>query len=105
FMIFFFSSRRRHTRLQGDWSSDVCSSDLFGLGYSTTSRHAWVNGGSPTKGFLAHVEAGPIQGLLRDWAGQGWADWLFMIGLAALDRKSVVEGRRGDVCGGGMNNY
>src|SRR3989454_12639716 len=27
-VIFFFSSRRRHTRLQGDWSSDVCSSDL-----------------------------------------------------------------------------
>src|SRR5688500_20158201 len=26
--MFFFSSRRRHTRLQGDWSSDVCSSDL-----------------------------------------------------------------------------
>src|SRR6202161_2475767 len=24
----FFSSRRRHTRLSGDWSSDVCSSDL-----------------------------------------------------------------------------
>src|ERR1039457_1776688 len=28
-MSFFFSSRRRHTRLQGDWSSDVCSSDLL----------------------------------------------------------------------------
>src|SRR6266446_181317 len=28
-MCFFFSSRRRHTRLQGDWSSDVCSSDLM----------------------------------------------------------------------------
>src|SRR5205807_6830628 len=28
FFLFFFSSRRRHTRLQGDWSSDVCSSDL-----------------------------------------------------------------------------
>src|SRR5205807_4837265 len=27
-ILFFFSSRRRHTRLQGDWSSDVCSSDL-----------------------------------------------------------------------------
>src|SRR5256885_16349598 len=27
--MFFFSSRRRHTRLQGDWSSDVCSSDLY----------------------------------------------------------------------------
>src|SRR2546426_2219321 len=29
--FFFFSSRRRHTRLQGDWSSDVCSSDLNNL--------------------------------------------------------------------------
>src|SRR5256885_14556564 len=28
YVMFFFSSRRRHTRLQGDWSSDVCSSDL-----------------------------------------------------------------------------
>src|SRR2546426_7224949 len=28
-LSFFFSSRRRHTRLQGDWSSDVCSSDLL----------------------------------------------------------------------------
>src|SRR5256885_5003027 len=28
-LFFFFSSRRRHTRLQGDWSSDVCSSDLI----------------------------------------------------------------------------
>src|SRR5713226_9851220 len=27
---FFFSSRRRHTRWTGDWSSDVCSSDLLG---------------------------------------------------------------------------
>src|SRR5438093_2308121 len=26
--FFFFSSRRRHTRLVSDWSSDVCSSDL-----------------------------------------------------------------------------
>src|SRR5215467_8742411 len=30
-VFFFFSSRRRHTRLQGDWSSDVCSSDLEGM--------------------------------------------------------------------------
>src|SRR6266446_1537417 len=40
--FFFFSSRRRHTRLQGDWSSDVCSSDLdaittvSGRGYQFT---------------------------------------------------------------------
>src|SRR2546422_7509919 len=29
-MLFFFSSRRRHTRCSRDWSSDVCSSDLIG---------------------------------------------------------------------------
>src|SRR5256885_11171036 len=34
----FFSSRRRHTRLQGDWSSDVCSSDLDD--FLVTPRHA-----------------------------------------------------------------
>src|SRR5207302_5821067 len=28
FILFFFSSRRRHTRFSRDWSSDVCSSDL-----------------------------------------------------------------------------
>src|SRR5256885_7821994 len=37
--IFFFSSRRRHTRLQGDWSSDVCSSDLV-LGERAVAIHA-----------------------------------------------------------------
>src|SRR2546430_9582336 len=31
FFIFFFSSRRRHTRFDCDWSSDVCSSDLTGM--------------------------------------------------------------------------
>src|SRR6266487_5467463 len=30
-IFFFFSSRRRHTRWTGDWSSDVCSSDLRNL--------------------------------------------------------------------------
>src|ERR1039457_5265911 len=33
-VFFFFSSRRRHTRLQDDWSSDVCSSDMFWLSQS-----------------------------------------------------------------------
>src|SRR2546426_4550180 len=40
---FFFSSRRRHTRLQGDWSSDVCSSDLaqpHGEHIDPTPEHA-----------------------------------------------------------------
>src|SRR5256885_2119478 len=38
--VFFFSSRRRHTRLQGDWSSDVCSSDLLGLADTASARAA-----------------------------------------------------------------
>src|SRR5690242_14750359 len=39
-MCFFFSSRRRHTRLTCDWSSDVCSSDLteFGKGAARRTR-------------------------------------------------------------------
>src|SRR2546426_11444847 len=36
--FFFFSSRRRHTRLQGDWSSDVCSSDLHWSGGMKRNR-------------------------------------------------------------------
>src|SRR5256885_17133662 len=36
-MYFLFSSRRRHTRLQGDWSSDVCSSDLHSAPNAATS--------------------------------------------------------------------
>src|SRR6266513_5512593 len=41
--IFFFSSRRRHTRSKRDWSSDVCSSDLV---YVDTPEdfNAWVRG-------------------------------------------------------------
>src|SRR5262249_57342671 len=35
-VFFFFSSRRRHTRLVSDWSSDVCSSDL-GLPSATSA--------------------------------------------------------------------
>ena len=44
FLFFFFSSRRRHTRYIGDWSSDVCSSDLpsFCPKISTASNPAIV---------------------------------------------------------------
>src|SRR5207248_3630643 len=38
-MFFFFSSRRRHTRSYGDWSSDVCSSDLQVGAWSFKSPH------------------------------------------------------------------
>src|SRR5438045_8999251 len=36
--LFFFSSRRRHTRCLSDWSSDVCSSDLESVGRGRLSR-------------------------------------------------------------------
>src|SRR5690606_16344252 len=37
FCLFFFSSRRRHTRFSRDWSSDVCSSDLYRTGEEGTT--------------------------------------------------------------------
>src|SRR2546429_6855407 len=40
---FFFSSRRRHTRCSRDWSSDVCSSDLFALLLGVALRD-WIPG-------------------------------------------------------------
>src|SRR3712207_921122 len=38
--VFFFSSRRRHTRYWRDWSSDVCSSDLGWTAYAPLSTEA-----------------------------------------------------------------
>src|SRR5688500_14794849 len=45
--VFFFSSRRRHTRLQGDWSSDVCSSDLVWPGHGAGSACGKALGAVP----------------------------------------------------------
>src|SRR2546429_2148198 len=41
---FFFSSRRRHTRCSRDWSSDVCSSDLFGFAYKLDPKTVVLSG-------------------------------------------------------------
>jgi thiosulfate dehydrogenase [quinone] large subunit len=56
----------------------------FGLGYATPTERAWLNGGSPTKGFLGNLDHGPLAGMFRGWAGAWWADWLFMLGLAGI---------------------
>jgi thiosulfate dehydrogenase (quinone) large subunit len=56
---------------------------LFGLGYSTVVAKAWINGGSPTTGFLKSVH-GPFADAFNAMAGQPWADWLFMIGLLGI---------------------
>src|SRR5699024_11838867 len=53
-MVFFFSSRSRHTRSKRDWSSDVCSSDLpiggtpqeLSTGVTTRGAHVSPDGGT-----------------------------------------------------------
>jgi thiosulfate dehydrogenase [quinone] large subunit len=57
---------------------------FFGLGYATPSARAWINGGSPTKGFLSHVTVGPFQSAFNAIAGTWWADTLFMLGLLGV---------------------
>jgi thiosulfate dehydrogenase [quinone] large subunit len=57
---------------------------LFGLGFATPAERSWLNGGSPTKGFLANAATGPFEGFYKGIAGAAWADWLFMIGLAGI---------------------
>ena len=73
----------------------------FGWGYSTPSARAWIHGGSPTKGFLASVDAGPFQSWFNAWAGHMWADYLFMIGLAAIGVALIlgIGVRLAAVCG------
>jgi len=56
----------------------------FGLGYATPDARAWVHGGSPTKGFLSGVDAGPLQSLFNAIAGNPVIDWLFMLGLLGI---------------------
>jgi thiosulfate dehydrogenase [quinone] large subunit len=70
---------------------------MFGLGFATGrnpetgaidfgSADAWINGGSPTDGFLSfglHTKD-PFTGWYSDLAGQGWVDWIYMISMAAI---------------------
>ncbi|MGW6012082.1 DoxX family protein [Streptomyces sp. NPDC055210] len=56
----------------------------FGFGYATPSGKGWIDGGSPTKGFLGSVAVGPMESTFHEWAGATWADWLFMLGLLGV---------------------
>jgi thiosulfate dehydrogenase (quinone) large subunit len=56
----------------------------FGLGRATPAEGAWIDGGSPTEGFLANAPSGPFAEVFNSIAGAGWADWLFMIGLLGI---------------------
>ncbi len=62
----------------------------FGLGFATPAAKAWINGGSPTKGFLGNAVEGPFEGLYHGIAGAAWADTLFMLGLAGIGLALVL---------------
>src|SRR5256885_4776564 len=75
-IFFFFSSRRRHTRLQGDWSSDVCSSDLvapgaklIGLGTGDILFIFWALAGFDY--ILDHQQAYNIKVVNNSWGTSG----------------------------------
>src|SRR2546430_13388800 len=82
--VFFFASRRRHTRFDCDWSSDVCSSDLRVARELVGGLHRRA----PARPGGQAPEAQDPRTLLE---GDGPPD----IG----DRKSVVEGKRVDLGG------
>lgn len=74
---------------------------MFALGFSTGrdaktgvvdrfGSAAWLNGGSPTKGFLSFGTKGPLADFYRSFAGAAWADWLFMIGLLGIGLALVL---------------
>jgi thiosulfate dehydrogenase (quinone) large subunit len=56
---------------------------LFGLGHETTAAKSWLNGGSPTKGFLGSSK-GPFADFFHSIAGNGVVDVLFMAAMLAL---------------------
>jgi thiosulfate dehydrogenase [quinone] large subunit len=56
----------------------------FGLGFATEKKDAWLDGGSPTFGFLEFGTKGPLKDFYASFAGATWADWLFMIGLLGI---------------------
>ena len=45
---------------------------------------AWINGASPTEGFLKFGADGPFKEFYNNIAGAAWADWLFMLGLLGI---------------------
>src|SRR5207248_8179932 len=62
--LFFFSSRRRHTRSYGDWSSDVCSSDLAKPAATSRSTGAMCSWRRASRTMCALTKSGFREGML-----------------------------------------
>ncbi len=56
----------------------------FGLGFATERGSSWLNGGSPTEGFLSFGTQGPFAGAFQSLAGYAVVDWAFMLGLLGI---------------------
>src|SRR2546430_16379027 len=73
--FFFFSSRRRHTRFDCDWSSDVCSSDLAGA-VPPPGFGVGAVAGAAVRGAGEGLQVGPVHGQRRaggfELGGGGW---------------------------------
>lgn len=54
---------------------------LWGLGFATRPESAWLEGGSPTFGFLNFATKGPFAEIFQGLAGSSIVDWIFMVGL------------------------
>ena len=63
---------------------------LFGLGFATESGKGWIDGGSPTFGFLNFGASGPLEGYYNSLAGNAVVDWLFMLGILAIGLPLVL---------------
>lgn len=57
---------------------------MFGLGFATGAGSGWIDGGSPTTGFLESGTRGPFQEVFQGMAGTAFADWMFMVGLLGI---------------------
>ncbi len=63
---------------------------LFGLGFATEAGKGWIDGGSPTFGFLNFAAKGPMEGYYHALAGNDVVDWLFMLGILAIGLPLVL---------------
>src|SRR2546430_2271041 len=74
--FFFFSSRRRHTRFDCDWSSDVCSSDLSGRTgfYLAVAREGEVGAGDEIKVIARDPNGVPVSEITRLYAEKRYGD-------------------------------